>query len=289
MSDLPGSTRIGRVGLAVDDLARTSRFYRRVVGLEPGQRTDGRATFGAGERTLLELRASPEEPPRPDDAAGLFHVAYRLPSRAALATALGQVRNRWRLDGASDHLVSEALYLGDPGDNGVELYRDRARERWEQTPGGGVRIDTLPLDLDDLSGDADTSADANTSADSSPNGTVPAGTDVGHVHLEVTDLGRTRAFYVDALGFEERFRTRGGLFVAAGGYHHHLGLNTWYERSEPASGRGLDWFELVLPGRDALEATLDRLEDAGYGPESIEGGATVEDPDEIEVRLAVEE
>ena len=279
MGDLPDATRIGRVGLAVDELARASRFYRRIVGLEPGQRTDGRATFGAGERTLLELRAAPDEPPRPDDAAGLFHVAYRVPSRAALAGALERIRNYWWLAGASDHLVSEALYLDDPGDNGVELYRDRPREEWENTPDGGVLIDSLPLDLDDLTAEPQTTSDD----------TVPPETDVGHVHLEVTDLDRARAFYVDALGFEKTFRTRGALFAAAGNYHHHLGLNTWHGRSEPASGRGLDWFELVLPTRDALEEALDRLEDAGYAPERTDGGGSVEDPDGIEVRLAVEE
>ena len=277
MSTLPDSTRVGRVGLSVDELARPSRFYRRVVGLEPGQRTDDRATFGAGERTLLELRAAPDEPPRPDDAAGLFHVAYRVPSRAALAEALGRIRQYWWLAGASDHLVSEALYLDDPGDNGVEIYHDRPREGWERTPEGGVLIDSLPLDTEDLAAEAESS-----------DGTVPPETDVGHVHLEVTDLDRARAFYVDALGFEETFQTQGALFAAAGGYHHHLGLNTWHGRSEPASGRGLDWFELVLPDRDALAGALDRLDDAGYAPERTNDCVAVEDPDGIEVRLAVE-
>ena len=283
MSTLPEHTRIGRVGLSVDSLARASRFYRRVVGLESSRQTDTRATFGAGGRTLLELRSAPDEPSRPDDAAGLFHVAYRVPSRAALAAALGRIREYWWLTGASDHLVSEALYLDDPEKNGVELYCDRSREAWEKTPDGGVLVDSLPLDLDDLEGARERSAAQ------AGDGTVPPETDVGHVHLEVTDLDRARAFYVDALGFEETFRMQGALFVAAGGYHHHLGLNTWHGRSEPVSGKGLDWFELLLPDRDAFEAARDRLDDTGYSPDEIEGGAAVEDPDGIEVRLVVGE
>ena len=287
MSTLPDFTRIGQVGLSVDSLDRASRFYRRIVGLEPGRRTDdrepgqridGRATFGAGERTLLELRAAPDEPPRPDDAAGLFHVAYRVPSRVALAAALGRIREYWWLAGASDHLVSEALYLDDPEDHGVEIYCDRPREGWERTPNGGILIDSLPLDTGDLAAEPNGASD----------GTVPPETDVGHVHLEVTDLDRARAFYVDALGFEETFRMQGALFAAAGGYHHHLGLNTWHGRSEPASGRGLDWFELLFPNRDSLEGALDRLDEAGYVPERTDDRVAVEDPDGIEVRLAVE-
>jgi catechol 2,3-dioxygenase len=111
---------------------------------------------------------------------------------------------------------------------------------------------------------------------------------VGHVHLEVTDLGRSRAFYVDALGFDVTAETRGALFVAAGGYHHHVGLNTRNRRSAPASGRGLDWFEVVLPDESALDDAVERLRDGGYAVERAGEWAALEDPDGIEVRLVVE-
>lgn len=293
MSNLPEETHVGRVALSTADVDSAAAFYEDVVGLEAVDRDDDGAVLGAGGTPLLELEAAPEEAARPPNAAGLFHVAYRVPDRSALADALARVRASGRMTGASDHLVSEALYLDDPEDNGIEVYRDRPREEWERPADGRIRLDTLPLDLGDLATEA---AGAET---------APPGTDVGHVHLEVTDLDRARAFYVDALGFDVTFQTPGALFVAAGGYHHHVGLNTWNRRSAPAAGRGLDWFEVVLPDEATLAAAVDRLEDAGYGPTRTAAehvpprtdagheptracaGATVRDPDGIGVRLAV--
>jgi catechol 2,3-dioxygenase len=273
---LPDGTDLGSVTLSVADLDRPVGFYADVIGLAVHRRTDDRAVLGAGGRDLLTLRAAPDVPPRPADAAGLFHVAYLVPDRAALADGLGRLRSSWERSGASDHDVSEALYCRDPEDNGVELSRDRPRKRWERTPDGDLRIGTKPLDLDALAAEA-TGEQA-----------APPGTRVGHVHLEVTDLDRAREFYVDALGFEVAARNRGVLFVAAGGYHHHLGLNVWNGRTEPATGRGLDHFEVALPDSDALAAAVDRLRDGGFAVRETDGGTTAEDPDGIGVRLVVD-
>ena len=188
-----------------------------------------------------------------------------------------------RLTGASDHLVSEALYLRDPAGNGVELYYDRPREDWPLTDDGGVAMETLPLDLDDLSASSETGGAA----------ALPAGTDIGHVHLEVTDLPRAEAFYADALGLNVRARYGDdAAFLAAGDYHHHVGLNTWNHRRSPATGGlGLAWFELALPDAGTADAVRRRLADRGYGvdEESADDGeaSTVADPDGIRVRLVV--
>jgi catechol 2,3-dioxygenase len=163
------------------------------------------------------------------------------------------VASGWRLSGASDHLVSEALYLSDPEGNGIELYRDRPRHDWEIVD-GGLRMATLPLDLDSLlaepgAGDPDTG--------------MAAGTRLGHVHLQVADLAAAEAFWVDALGFDVTVRGYpGALFVSTGGYHHHVGLNTWAgvgAPSPPAGSRGLVRFELVLPDDGAVRAAADRV------------------------------
>jgi catechol 2,3-dioxygenase len=275
MSSLPDGTRVGRVALDVADLDGAATFYEDAVGLATLADSEDRVTLGAGEDPLLELRAAPDAEPRPGDAAGLFHVAYRVPARGALGDALGRLRESGRMSGASDHIVSEALYARDPEGNGVEVYRDRPRDEWDRKADGRPRIDTLPLALDDLADDADGDRAA------------PPGTDVGHVHLEVTDLDDAHAFYVDALGFDRVERVAGALFVAAGGYHHHVGLNVWNRRSAPASGRGLAWFEVVVPGEAALAAAVDRVAAAGYAVTETDAGATVADPAGVEVRLVL--
>lgn len=268
---LPETTHVGRVALRVTDLDRLVAFYRDVVGLSVHERDAERATLGADE-PLLELRADPDAPERAREETGLFHTAFRVPSRGALGGALSRIRERWRLDGASDHLVSEALYLTDPEGNGVEIYRDRPEERWPITEDGTVGMETLPLDTDVIAERA------------TPEGTAPEGTTVGHVHLEVSSLPAARTFYVDALGLRVRQALEGALFVAAGDYHHHVGLNTWNGRTRPLAGRGLAWFELLVPA-DALETTRERLEEHGVEVGGGDATLAVSDPDGIELRL----
>ena len=280
------------MALRVDSLDRVVPFYRDALGFGVVRAAGGScARLTAGGETRLVLEADGDAPERSDDTAGLFHVAIRVPNRTALADVLARIRRAGvALTGASDHLVSEALYLRDPAGNGVEIYRDRPREEWPLTD-DGVAMDTLPLDLDDL-------AAAGGAGDTGGVAALPAGTDVGHVHLEVTDLPRAETFYADALGLNVRARYGDdATFLAAGDYHHHVGLNTWNGRRSPAGdGLGLAWFEVALPDADARDAVRRRLEERGYAVESetTDGGdedgdaPTAVDPDGIRVRLAVE-
>ncbi|WP_435094221.1 VOC family protein [Halorubrum sp. N11] len=282
---LPAGTRIGRAALRVADLDETTAFYRDVVGLAVLDRDDDRATLGVAETPLLVLERDPDSPERGPTDAGLFHTAFRVPSRAALGEALARVRDRWRLDGASDHLVSEALYLDDPEGNGVEIYRDRPREEWPADDDGTIRMATEPLDIEGVAGATGDSAFADR---------VPPSTDVGHMHLEVTSLSAFEAVYVDGLGFEVGMTGPNVRFVAAGGYHHHLGANTWQGRTTPAGGRGLAWFEVVVPDATAVEAVRDRLDavavdgDIEFVVDEREDGIAVTDADGIEIRVRTE-
>lgn len=275
MSSIPEDARIGRVALTVTDIERMTTFYESVVGLEVLSTGDGRAVLGVDGAALLVLIENHDAEPRPRDAAGLFHTAFRVPSREALGDALRRVESQWELDGAADHIVSEALYFSDPEGNGIEVYCDRPRTEWEETEDGMVKMATLQADL---AGIREQAAGDEQMSD---------GTTVGHVHLEVSDLSAARRFYVDALGMNVRQDLGSALFVAAGGYHHHIGLNTWNNRASSTSGRGLTWFEVTFPDGDALEAVRDRCEDRGIAVESVDGGYELVDPDGIVVRLQV--
>ncbi|MGA9634831.1 MAG: VOC family protein [Solirubrobacterales bacterium] len=258
------ATSIGPVRLTVADLDGIRDFYRAAIGLTELDPENGVVRLGADDassRSIVELVGDPDAPPRPRRTSGLFHLAIVVPSRADLARALQRIAEAgWRLSGAADHLVSEALYLSDPEGNGIELYRDRPREEWPVRD-GVLQMDTLPLDLDGVLGELrQEHADA----------AMPPGTRIGHVHLNVGDLTAAEAFYSGALGFDVMVRGYpGALFVSAGGYHHHIGLNTWAGEgvpAPPAGSRGLRRFEIVLPGPEQLAAEEDRLREAGFEP-----------------------
>jgi len=253
---------IGRVGLQVTDLDRMAAFYEDVIGLETLSRDGERAVLGVDD-PLLDLQRS-DRPARGPDETGLFHTAFLVPSRAALGDALGRIEDRWHLNGASDHHVSEALYLRDPEDNGVEVYCDRPRDEWPTTDDGRVEMDTLPLSLDPLREVAD-------GTDRCPSGTV-----VGHVHLEVSSLDAARSFYADGLGLNVRQEMPGALFLAADDYHHHVGCNVWNRRSAPPESSGLAWVELVLDDIGAIRSRLDGVTDRDGGVETVDAdGITI--------------
>jgi catechol 2,3-dioxygenase len=272
------SMRIGTVELAVSDLPRSADFYERVLGLPLIEREQHSARLGPDpERAALVLSDIAASTPLPPGATGLYHVAWLHPSRAALAESVRRiVAARWMFEGASDHGVSEALYLSDPDGLGIEIYADRPRELWQRPADGrGVSMLTLPLDLDDLLGQF--------SGEPSP--AVAAGTNVGHVHLKVADVPATAAFYRDALGLAEQARLPSAAFLSAGDYHHHVGLNSWQSAGAapaPDTAPGLRRVELELSDADAL-ATLERgLADSAH-VETLERGAdgelSVRDPD----------
>ena len=265
---------MGPVRLTVADHDRARDFYRDAIGLSELDPSNGAVRMGTGDASdtpVVELVGDPDAPPRPRGTSGLFHLAILVPGRPELARAVQRVAEAgWRLTGASDHLVSEALYLSDPEGNGIELYHDRPREQWPVRD-GVLQMDTLPLDLDGVLGElrrVDASAG------------MPPGTRIGHVHLNVGDLAAAEAFYSGALGFDVTVRGYpGALFVSAGGYHHHLGLNTWAGEGvppPPSGSRGLREFEIVLPNTASLAAEEDRLREAGFDParEGDQVGAT---------------
>ena len=267
-------TTVGTVQLTVSDLERSRAFCERVLGLRATELDDGGLALGAAGGPLVELRGDSSAPRLDRQATGLYHLAILVPTRRDLALALMRIAEaRWPLDGASDHLVSEALYLSDPDGNGIEIYRDRPREHWRRVD-DQVEMATLALDLRDLLGEL--------SADQTPQPLVPAGTRIGHVHLQVSDIPEAEAFYSGLLGFDVVVRGYpGALFVSAGGYHHHIGLNTWHSAGAPAPAPGsvgLRSFEVVLPDDAQRQQLLDRIAHAGLPIETADGGAIVRDP-----------
>jgi catechol 2,3-dioxygenase len=272
---LPQETRIGRTALRVNDLNEMTGFYRDVVGLSVLHTSDTTSVLGVADTPLLVLEGAEDALERHSSGAGLFHNAFRVPSREALGDALARIRDHWQLGGASDHDVSEALYLTDPEGNGIEIYRDFPREEWSFAADGSVHMGTYPLDLDPV--EAAGTGDSN----------VPAGTDVGHVHLEVSSLETFQDFYVDVIGFKVQTTMPAAVFVSAGGYHHHIGANTWNHRSGPVSGRGLFWFEVILPETTALDVIRERITDSQYTVTETDDGISVTGPDEVEVRFRV--
>jgi len=242
---------MGRVDLSVSDLERSLDYYRSSIGLTVLSENGGEATLGAGSTELLRLVEEPGATPA-TGYSGLFHVALLLPERIALARWLAHaVRERVPLTGASDHTVSEALYLRDPDRHGIEIYADRPREQWEGRV--GQLMGTAPLDLDDL---LRTLPDG----DAAGFGGLPDGTSVGHVHLCVADVDASVGFYRDRLGFDLVAQLGPqAAFLSAGGYHHHLGANTWESRGAPAAPEGtarLLGYRIVLPdAQSAAEAS----------------------------------
>jgi catechol 2,3-dioxygenase len=268
------NTSIGAAYLTVADLDRSERFYRDVLGFRELARDGATLTLTAdGKRPLLVLAERPGAPPKPARATGLYHFAILTPSRLDLARSLRRLAEaRYPLTGASDHLVSEALYLDDPDGNGIEIYRDRPRAEWPRS-GGQIRMATDPLDIDGILAELE--------RDDRPwDGLAPA-TTIGHMHLHVADLKAAEEFYHGVLGFDIIVRYGpSALFVSAGGYHHHLGLNTWAgvgAPPAPAGSAGLRYFVVRLPDQAALEAVLARVRDAGIAIEQIAEGALVRD------------
>jgi catechol 2,3-dioxygenase len=253
---LPADTHIGQVELTVQNLDRSVLFYGDVLGFTETHREARRSVLAppAG-RTLIELHEKADAVARPRSSSGLYHFAILVPSRAALGRSLRRLTDmRWPLSGAADHLVSEALYLNDPDGLGIEIYRDRPRDAWRKASSGEIAMATDPLDLQGIVDEP--------GADSTWAG-LESGTVMGHVHLHVPHLDTAEAFYCDRIGFTPMVRSYpGALFVAAGGYHHHLGLNTWAGRGAPS------------PPENAVGLRGFTIESATLRSEDIEDDAT---------------
>lgn len=247
--------KFGEVKLKVSHLARSIAFYEEIVGFKLLKQEGNIATFTVdGEDVLLIIEEVPDAivtPPR--TTSGLYHFAILLPDRQALGVSLKRLVEKGVPFGQADHLVSEALYISDPDHNGIEIYRDRPREEWQVNADGTVTMATEPLDLNDIMEEA---------AGIEWHG-LPLGTTIGHVHLHVNDLAKAEHFYHHIMGLDIMAHWHGALFVAAGGYHHHLGLNVWAgegTKIAPQHGTGLDYYSFVLPDDEALNALINRLQ-----------------------------
>lgn len=270
---LPAATRLGPVRLQVADLPRSLAWYQRVLGLEPLDRPSTAVARlgvpGAGA-PLVELHERPGAAPVPRRGRlGLYHYALLLPDRAALGRFLAHLSGLGERVGMSDHFVSEALYLTDPDGLGIEVYADRPRREWRQEH-GELTMTTIPLDAEEVLRAAGGERWAG----------MPSGTVVGHVHLHVGDLDRAAAFYHGGLGLDKTvWSYPGALFLSAGGYHHHLGTNTWAQGAVPAQldeARLLEW-ELVVPSRSEATAALASIEAAGGAVERTADGGVARD------------
>jgi catechol 2,3-dioxygenase len=276
MSQLLPAIEMGAVALAVGDLERSVDYYRRAIGLELLERDSGRAVLGVPARSLVELEARPGGR-RDEGTADLFHFALLVPSRGALGQQLQHfIDTDTRLTGASEHFVSEALYLRDPDGHGIEVYRDRPRADWYD--GDRFLLGTAQMDVQGV-------LESGRAAPGQWHGIDP-GTVMGHIHLETTDLALSKNFYVGTLGFDVTMDMAQASFMSVGGYHHHLAVNTWGRRSRPASHAGdaiaLLHYEIRLPDRNAL----DRLT-SGLGRDAPRDGVLeVDDPTGIRVRFS---
>jgi catechol 2,3-dioxygenase len=282
-SALSASAHIGGVHLQVADLGRSLGFYRDVLGFTEMDRQATTATLGdPGRRrglvTLVERAGANPVPPR--GRLGLFHFAILLPTRAALAGALVHLHAQGVRLGMSDHLVSEALYLSDPDGLGIEIYADRPRATWRHT-GNELAMATDPLDVDSLLSEPGATAWSG----------MPVGTTIGHMHLNVGDIPAAERFYAKLIAFDVMVRRYpGALFMSAGGYHHHLGTNTWSRGAaapEMNEAQLLHW-ELVVPDDSEIRAIGDRLRAGGVTSTAADAALVARDPFGTAVRIVAE-
>ncbi len=250
----PDHARMGTVELLVRDLDALTAFYRDAVTLDVLDQSGATATLGQGGVPAVRLRQAKDLPPAAPNGAGLYHTAIVFRDQPRLAAALASMAERARglYEGSADHLVSEAFYFHDPEGNGLELYHDRPRDQWRIDPQGRIAMSSLRLDPQEFLRtwyDPDAPpASGDTAA-------------IGHVHLQVGDIPAARRFYEGILGFDVTMDVGSALFLSAGGYHHHLGMNIWHSAGAGprAAALGLGDVRIVVPGRDDVEALIDRL------------------------------
>ncbi|KOS00460.1 MULTISPECIES: VOC family protein [Paenibacillus] len=276
-----GNTKIGQVSIKVSNLERSIQFYTEVVGFQLLRQTAETAELTVdGKHALLILNYIENAVILPrQSAAGLYHFAILLPNRVALGLSLRNLLAHKIEIGQGDHDVSEALYIHDPDNNGIEIYADRPRDQWKKDANGFYIMGTDPVDAEDLVA----------ISENLPWQGLPKGTVIGHVHFHVSNLLKAQQFYCDVLGFDITCRYgSSALFVSAGGYHHHMGLNIWAGEGAPPApehAAGLDYFELIVPDQNELDAIVARLEAAGYGVQERDGAKYVADPFRIQIKL----
>ncbi|MGO4547187.1 VOC family protein [Paenibacillus sp. 2TAB23] len=277
---------LGEVKLKISQLERSIRFYEEVVGLKvlSLDEANREASFTAdGKNVLLVLQEVPNAIiPQRRSHAGLYHFAILLPDRQALSLALRNLIRSGIHIGQADHLVSEALYIEDPDHNGIEIYRDRPRSEWKQDAGGNYVMASDPLDMEGLLAE---SIGLEWSG-------LPAGTVIGHIHLHVGDLRTSKAFYEGKLGFDVvgDYAQMSAVFVSAGGYHHHIGMNIWAGIGAvlpPSNAVGLSYFTIVFPSTASREAWLTALRAEGIETKQQDLAVVVHDPSGIAIHAVV--
>ncbi len=273
---------VENVTLKVKSLQKMISFYKDIIGFQVLEQTDSKAALTVdGKSALLYLETLEEAEDKRVRTTGLYHFALLLPTREDLGAQLQHLlESGYPLQGASDHNVSEALYLGDPEGNGIEIYRDRAADEWAWE-GEFVKMDTLQLDAQGV-------LDAGTNKEWHG---LPKETKMGHIHLHVAELKETADFYVEGLGFNivQKYGTQ-AFFISTGKYHHHIGLNTWNGVGAPAqkeNNPGLKYFDLKVPSNDAREEIVARLESMGAGITKMSDAYYVKDPSGNTIRLVL--
>lgn len=277
------AAQIGTVRLKVRDLEKSLQFYHETVGFQVLKQYDQTVELTAdGKQPLLILDAKPEyRVLREMSVSGLYHFAILLPDRLSLGLALRNLIKHQIPVGQGDHLVSEALYFNDLDGNGIEIYADRPRESWQKDSSGEYIMTTDPVDVDSLL----------TASEAAEWNGLPARTRIGHVHFHVGDLQKAEQFYTQVLGFEVTSHYgKAALFIAAGGYHHHIGLNVWAGAGAPPAPEdavGIRYFTTTLPDASALEAVISRLEEANVPYERELTGISLHDPFGIGIKFEV--
>lgn len=278
---LQAPVHVGAVGVIARDLDRLTAYYHDVLGLSVQEHTPQVARLGVDGVTLLELIHKPEAIPDDPREAGLYHTAFLMPTRADLARwILHAAKTRANITGASDHDVSEAIYLDDPEGNGVEVYSDRPRDKWRRE-GKLIFQKTDPLDVDAIVSEIDQSA-------SYPG--APKGLRIGHMHLRVGNVAMAEEFYCGALGLDVTRRRPGAAFISSGGYHHHVAINVWHSNGAGTRNErraGLGWFSLEVNNSATGNSLKSRLVAAGVPVDAIPGGFTTLDPWGTRIRFTI--
>lgn len=263
---------VGHSHLVVKDLAAVSGFYQSMLGLKVIEKTASGEVLGVAGLPLLTLTTDSNAQTAPRNAAGLFHTAFLMPDRTELARWLRHAaHNNVVLEGASDHLVSEAIYLSDPEGNGIEIYADRPHDVWKFHQDGQVEMATNRLDLQALYESA---------PDDRWNG-MADGTAIGHIHLQVGNIPEADAFYRDVLGLKIMARYPGASFFATGGYHHHVAANIWNSRGAGTRSEtmtGLADYSLHFNDKTALDTAKTALDKLEIKTEARDGGVFLRDP-----------
>jgi catechol 2,3-dioxygenase len=267
--------RIGSPILRVKNIDRILRFYEERLGLQINRRYQFGDDDGGGDNLVCELGSKqksmsnesililhhdPNAKNAPLRSAGLYHFAILVPDRKSLALTYLAIRNSGlQYDGFADHLVSESLYLRDPENNGIEIYRDRQASEWSHDNEGHINMDTLPLDLNSLVSELNKDEKETAKA-------FPTGARIGHMHLRVTNLQRSIKFYHEKIGLDitSDWSSMGAAFLSAGGYHHHIGMNAWHSLNGQVHGNGetgLENFTIAIPDRtsfNTIESIINR-------------------------------